>query len=182
MTRRRIELHNYDKYQPYFHAPLVDRIEGDAQEMILSADGNESSTSGNTVSSLTINASGGVWVDLGSVVTIQQSHSVDSIAGDGGGSGVIFSMPTSGFTHSTLTVIASASDRSFHEQTEVIHTGSNVAIRRGDSTNAGSGGSTSSNPFTLDAAIASNAVQVTYTNYHSSSVNVRVWSNSTLIK
>ena len=57
MTRRRIELHNYDKYQPYFHAPLVDRIEGDAQEMILSADGNEASASGNTTGAMTINLS-----------------------------------------------------------------------------------------------------------------------------
>jgi len=68
MTRKIIELHNFDKYQPYFHAPLVDRIEGDSEELILSADGRDSSASNNKVSSMTMNVSGGIWKDFNGVV------------------------------------------------------------------------------------------------------------------
>ena len=73
--RKRIELHNIDKYQPYLHAPLIDRIEGDAEEMILSADGNEASAGGNTVGSLSINASGGVWTKFENVLKLEQEVS-----------------------------------------------------------------------------------------------------------
>lgn len=71
MSRKIIEFHNSDKYQPYFHAPLVDRIEGDAEEIILSADGRDTSASGNTVGSLSMNVSGGVWTDYGAFSTQQ---------------------------------------------------------------------------------------------------------------
>lgn len=71
MSRKIIELHNFDKYQPYFHAPLVDRIEGDSEEIVLSADGREHSASGNTVGSMSINVSGGMWIDHGPVTTQQ---------------------------------------------------------------------------------------------------------------
>jgi len=71
MSRKIIELHNFDKYQPYFHAPLVDRIEGDAEEIILSGDGRDTSASGNTPGSLSMNVSGGVWIDY-LVATTQQ--------------------------------------------------------------------------------------------------------------
>lgn len=70
--RKRIELHNIDKYQPYLHAPLIDRIEGDAEEMILSADGNEASASVNMIGSLSINASGGVWTKFEHVLKLEQ--------------------------------------------------------------------------------------------------------------
>lgn len=179
MTRRRIELHNYDKYQPYFHAPLIDRIEGDSQEIIISADGNETSTSGGTTGSITINASGGMWFDLGGVITSQQAHVTDGITS--GSQTTVFTMPTSDFTHTTLTIITSAADRTFHEQTEVIHDGTNVAIRRGDPTNAGSGGSSSSNPFSLAASISYNSVTLDYSNFHTSTVNVRILSRAVKI-
>ena len=71
MSRKIIELHNFDKYQPYFHAPLVDRIEGDAEEIILSGDGRTTSPSNNTVGSLSMNVSGGVWIDYNGVTTQQ---------------------------------------------------------------------------------------------------------------
>lgn len=69
MSRKIIELHNFDKYQPFFHAPLVDRIEGDAEEIILSGDGRDTSASGNTTGSLSMNVSGGVWIDYLDVTT-----------------------------------------------------------------------------------------------------------------
>lgn len=69
MSRKIIELHNFDKYQPYFHAPLVDRIEGDAEEIILSGDGRDTSASANTSGSLSMNVSGGVWIDYLDVTT-----------------------------------------------------------------------------------------------------------------
>lgn len=71
-SRKRIELYNIDKYQPYFHAPLVDRVEGDAEEIILSADGRERSASYNEPGSITINATGGVWTRFDKVVKLEQ--------------------------------------------------------------------------------------------------------------
>lgn len=75
MSRKSIELYNFGKYQPYLESPLVDRIEGNADEMVLSADGYEQSASGGLPGSLTINANGGVWTDTGPVVTCDVTSS-----------------------------------------------------------------------------------------------------------
>lgn len=82
-SRKRIELYNIDKYQPYFHAPLVDRVEGDAEEIILSADGRERSASYNEPGSMTINAAGGVWTRFDKVVKLeQQIHQIVDASAD----------------------------------------------------------------------------------------------------
>ena len=82
-TRKLIELYNIDKYQPYFHAPLVDRVEGDAQEIILSADGRERSASYNQPGSMTVNAAGGVWTRFDKVVKLeQQIHQIVDASAD----------------------------------------------------------------------------------------------------
>lgn len=82
-SRKRIELYNIDKYQPYFHAPLVDRVEGDAEEIILSADGRERSASYNEPGSITINATGGVWTRFDKVVKLeQQIHKIIPLSED----------------------------------------------------------------------------------------------------
>ena len=128
MTRRRIELHNIDKYQPYFHAPMIDRIEGDAEEMILSADGNETSSSGNTVGSLTINSSGGVWNDLGDVkqVTMQINHTYTTPGA--GGSEVIFDMLLTDVTYCTLNIVLSSDTYVAHKQINALHDESTVTV------------------------------------------------------
>lgn len=65
MTRETIQLYNTDKYQALFPAPKVNEVRGDASEVIISADQNENSSSNNTVGSITMNASGGVFYDTG---------------------------------------------------------------------------------------------------------------------
>lgn len=83
-NRKRIELYNIDKYQPYFHAPLVDRVEGDADEIILSADGREKSASYNEPGSITINARGGVWTRFDKLVRLeQQIHKIVGTSANG---------------------------------------------------------------------------------------------------
>ena len=82
MSRKSIELYNFGKYQPYLESPLVDRIEGNADEMVLSADGYEQSASNGLPGSLTINANGGVWTDTGPVVTCDVSSSFTTTAND----------------------------------------------------------------------------------------------------
>jgi len=69
-----IELYNLDKYTPYIPAPKVDRVEGDGDEIILSADGREESASDGLPGSLTIHASGGVWVDTYHICTCEVSN------------------------------------------------------------------------------------------------------------
>lgn len=130
MTRRRIELHNIDKYQPYFHAPLIDRIEGDAQEMILSADGNETSTSNNTTGSLTINASGGVWMDLGVVnqlvLPMEHTHTDTSATSVE----TFWSAAASLFTQATLNVVVSSESHMSYKRVELLHDGSSVDLQQ----------------------------------------------------
>lgn len=73
MSRKKIELYNFDKYQPHIPDPTIDRIEGNADEMVLSADGFEHSASDGVPGSMTINANGGVWIDTGPGVTCDVS-------------------------------------------------------------------------------------------------------------
>ena len=171
MTRKRIELHNYDKYQPYFHAPLIDRIEGDAQEMILSADGNEASASGNTTGAMTINSAGGMWVDLGPVTRIHTAYSTDAIAS--AGSETVFSMNNQLFNHTTLHLMVSATDRISHERIELTHFGTDVDTTRGAKTTSGFGGTLN---YSITVSNASGEIQVDLTNNHGAPVNVRVTS------
>ena len=65
MNRNKIRLYNTDKYQAVLPAPEIEELEGDAQEVIISADGREDSASGESISSVTFNASGGIWYDTG---------------------------------------------------------------------------------------------------------------------
>ena len=171
MTRKRIELHNYDKYQPYFHAPLIDRIEGDAQEMILSADGNEASASGNTVGAMTINSAGGMWVDLGPVTRIHTAYSTDTIAASTGQE-TVFSMDSQLFNHTTLHVMVSAFDRIAHERIEITHFDTDVDMTRGAKTTSGAG----SLNYNITVSNTSGEIQVDLSNNHSAPVNVRVTS------
>lgn len=68
MDRNKIKLYNTDKYQAVLPAPDIDELTGDAEEVIISADGNENSASDETLGSVTFNASGGIWYDTGGPV------------------------------------------------------------------------------------------------------------------
>lgn len=68
MDRNKIKLYNTDKYQAVLPAPDIDELTGDAEEVIISADGNEQSASDETLGSVTFNASGGIWYDTGGPV------------------------------------------------------------------------------------------------------------------
>jgi len=176
MSRRGIELYNYDKYQAYFPAPLVQTLSGDADEIIISADGDESSASGNTPGSITFNVSSGVWTNYDHVLVVNKTFAANSIATNS--TGIIFSEATNNFFHATLDIFVSASDRSYHEQANIIYHGTDTTIRRGDVTNAGAGGETASSDFGLAASISNNILSITYTNLHNSSVDVRVLSKA----
>lgn len=68
MDRNKIKLYNTDKYQAVLPAPDIDELTGDAEEVIISADGSEDSASDETIGSVTFNASGGIWYDTGGPV------------------------------------------------------------------------------------------------------------------
>lgn len=71
MTKTLIELYNSDKYQPVLQDAIYDKVQGQSNELILSGDGRETSASGNTTGSITLNVSGGMWTDHGSFNTQQ---------------------------------------------------------------------------------------------------------------
>lgn len=71
MSKTLIELYNSDKYQPVLQDGIFDKVQGQANELILSGDGRETSASGNTTGSITLNVSGGMWTDHGLFSTQQ---------------------------------------------------------------------------------------------------------------
>lgn len=71
MSKTLIELYNSDKYQPVVQDGIFDKVQGQSNELILSGDGRETSASGNTAGSITLNVSGGMWTDHGQFNTQQ---------------------------------------------------------------------------------------------------------------
>ena len=69
MTRTQIDIYNTDKYQAVMPSPKIEAIEGSDLEVIISADGTEDSASGGVPSTITMNASAGVWYDTGVVTS-----------------------------------------------------------------------------------------------------------------
>lgn len=70
MTRSKIELYNTSKYQAVFPSPDIAELGSDeAVEVIISADGTEDSASDGLASSITMNASAGVWYDTGIITS-----------------------------------------------------------------------------------------------------------------
>lgn len=130
MSRKIIELHNFDKYQPYFHAPLVDRIEGDSEEIVLSADGREHSASGNTVGSLSMNVSGGVWTDY-AVCTTQQ-FAVSGTASSN--SHTMFSYDSNTYSACFFDLVVTSGSSNYAEQTILTFDGFSVFERTGTNT------------------------------------------------
>lgn len=127
MSRKIIELHNFDKYQPYFHAPLVDRIEGDAEEIILSADGRDTSASGNTTGSLSMNVSGGIWTDYAAVTT--QQFAVSGTASSN--SHAMFSYNSNTYAACFFDIVITSGSSNFAEQTILAFDGLSTFKRTG---------------------------------------------------
>lgn len=124
MSRKIIELHNFDKYQPYFHAPLVDRIEGDAEEIILSGDGRDTSASGNTTGSLSMNVSGGVWIDYLDVTT-QHFGLSGTLAS---ASTTLFQFDTSAYQSAFVTISYKTGSITTAERLEIACDGTNIEV------------------------------------------------------
>ena len=131
MSRKSIELYNFGKYQPYLESPLVDRIEGNADEMVLSADGYEQSASGGIPGSLTINANGGVWTDTGPVVTCDVSSSFTTNTDNDSTTSVFLAFNKNvyrgGTVQVTIETIETGSALYVMRTLDVIHDSTNVA-------------------------------------------------------
>ena len=80
MERNKIKLYNARKYQAVLPAPDIDELVGDAEEIIITADENEASASGETVGAITFNASGGMWYNIGPVITKNSSFAAGMIS------------------------------------------------------------------------------------------------------
>lgn len=129
MARKSIELYNFDKYQPHMPAPQVERIEGDADEVVLSADGNERSASNGITGSISLNATGGVWKNTGKLITCEDTTScVVTTDTTLTGSETILTFSRSVFRSATCKLIVQSGSKYMSQQLVVIHDGTNVNV------------------------------------------------------
>jgi len=129
MARKKIELYNFDKYQAHIPNPKIDRIEGNADEMVLSADGYEPSASGGVAGSLTMNANGGVWVDTGPGVTCSvSSRVVTSTDTTSTGTETFLTFSKSAFRAADIKTIVQSGNSYILQPIKVIHNGSIVTM------------------------------------------------------
>jgi hypothetical protein len=136
-NRKQIELYNFDKYQPHLPNPSVDRIDGNADEMVLSADGYEQSASGGQPGSLTLNANGGVWSDTGPGVTCEvSSRTVTTTDTTSSGKATFLTFNKSAFRTADIQAIIQSGNNYIKQPIEVIHSGSDVSIHTGTATAA----------------------------------------------
>lgn len=132
MARKQIELYNFDKYQPVLPAPAIDRIEGNADEMVLSADGYEPSASGGLPGSMTINANGGVWVDTGPGVTCEVSSSYTTTTSTTvSGTQTFLTFSRSAFRAANIQAIVQSGSTYMLQPLTVIHNNSDVTVDTG---------------------------------------------------
>ena len=139
MARKKIELYNFDKYQPHLPNPSVDRIDGNADEMVLSADGYEQSASGGVAGSLSLNANGGVWTDTGPGVTCDvSSRAVMTTDTTTSGVETFLTFNKSAFRAADVHAIIQSGNVFIKQPMEVIHNGTVAAITTHAATVAGS--------------------------------------------
>lgn len=135
MARKKIELYNFDKYQPVFPNPSIERIEGDADEIVLSADGSESSASGGLAGSLTINANGGVWSDTGPLITCDlSSRMVTSTNTTSTGTETFLVFSRTAFRAAEIQAIVQSGSTYIMQPMNLIHNGTNVTLTLGTET------------------------------------------------
>ena len=138
MARKQIELYNFDKYQAHMSAPAIDRIEGNADEMVLSADGYEPSASGGLPGSMTINANGGVWTDTGPGVTCDVSSSYTTVSDTTStGTETFLTFSRSAFRAANIQAIVQSGATYVLQPLNLIHNKSIVSIQTLDSVVAG---------------------------------------------
>ena len=154
MTRNKINLYNTDKYQAVFPNPDIEEISGEAVEVIISADGTEDSASQETPSSITMNASAGVWYDTGIVTSYNTVYHTKVNSGEE----VIHIFDKTIFRSAkiTLTISDAANDNVSQKDITLIHNGTNVSI--GETTLL-SVGNNAIDP-TFSASIAGNNVML----------------------
>lgn len=129
MARKKIELYNFDKYQAHIPDPKIDRIEGNADEMVLSADGYEPSASGGLAGSLTVNANGGVWMDTGPGVTCTvSSRLVTATDTTSTGKETFLTFSKSAFRAADIKAIVQSGSNYILQPIKVIHNGTVVSM------------------------------------------------------
>lgn len=129
MARKTIELYNLDKYDAYIPTPKVDKIEGDADEIILSADAYEESASGGIEGSLTINASGGVWTDTGPMCVCEDSIEVTTGATDDESTThELLTFPKSKFRNVNVDITINKQNKFTTRRLTIIHNGAVAAV------------------------------------------------------
>lgn len=133
MARKSIELYNFDKYQPHMPSPQVERIEGDADEVVLSADGNERSASNGIAGSISLNANGGVWTNTGSLTTCENTTThVTSTDTTTTGEQTFLTFSRSTMRSVTCKLIVQSGSSYMSQQIVVIHDGTNVNVHADD--------------------------------------------------
>mgnify|MGYP001601213188 CR=1 FL=1 len=137
MARKKIELYNFDKYQAHLPDPTIERIEGNADEMVLSADGYEPSASGGVAGSLTMNANGGVWTDTGPGVTCDvSSRMVTSTDTTSTGKEIFLTFNRAAFRAADIKAIVQSGNTYILQPITVIHNSSIVTLSTGTATAA----------------------------------------------
>jgi len=161
-----IELYNLDKYSAYIPAPKIDRVEGDADEIILSADGREESASDGLPGSLTIHASGGVWIDTHHGSTCEVSSKFTIPVGSSTAE-TFLSFDKRSFRTALIDVIFQSGNNFTTKKLTVIHNNSAVVVQIDDSVsvplsttwNAQITGSVSGNNINLNVSgLADNSI------------------------
>lgn len=141
MARKQIELYNFDKYQAVIPAPAIDRIEGNADEMVLSADGYEPSASGGRPGSMTINANGGVWIDTGPGVTCDVSSSYTTTTSTTTtGTQTFLTFSRSAFRAANIQAIVQSGNTFTTQHLTVIHNNNDVTLDATSPVTVGTGG------------------------------------------
>lgn len=134
MARQSIELYNLDKYDAYIPTPKVDKIQGDADEIIISADAYEESASGGLEGSLTINASGGVWTDTGPVCICDASTIVVADSTDDASTiHELISFSKSKFRSVSVDIVINKQNNFTTRRLTILHNGSGGSVHAHDS-------------------------------------------------
>lgn len=136
MTRNKINLYNTDKYQAVFPNPEIEEISGEAVEVIISADGTEDSASNETPSSITMNASAGVWFDTGIITSYNTVYHTKINDNEE----VIHEMDKATFRTAKicLTICDSSNMNTSYKEIVIIHNNTSAAIHETDLVSIGS--------------------------------------------
>lgn len=151
MTRNKINLYNTEKYQAVFPNPDIEEISGEAVEVIISADGTEDSASNETPSSITMNASAGIWYDTGITTSYNTTFHIKSTADEE--TFHTFDKTIFRSAKISLTTISSDQTRVSYDELVVVHNDVTATINDTRAADAGGG-----NTVTYSAAVVGNQI------------------------